>query len=334
MQTVTVKGRTFNYSHAIGKGSPGGAGFRNPVDLAFGENDDIYVLSRGSEAEPCQRVTLLTADEEFVKEFGGPGEEDGAFVWATALAIDSQGRLYLADEWLNRVTIYDKDGNFLEKWGVPGAAPGQLNGPAGLAFDSEDNLYVTENLNHRVQKFTQDGKPLAAFGSPGNGEGQLTRPWGIALDAQGDVYVADWYNHRVQKFSPDGKPLAVFGSPGSQPGELNLPSDVAVDSAGDVYVTDWWNRKVEVYDRDGARLTTFIGDAEHPSKWAQEFLDSNPDYQKARLRAKSLEPEWRFNAPVAVEITRDGLIHVVEDQRWRIQVYRKERDWVDPQFNL
>ena len=115
---------------------------------------------------------------------------------------------------------------------------------------------------------------------------------------------------------------------------MQLPSDVAVDSEGDVYVTDWWNRKVEVFNQSGERLTTFFGDATQPSKWAQQFLDSNPDYQKARMRAKSLEPEWRFHSPVAVEVGDDGLIYIVEDQRWRIQVYRKEQDWVDPQFNL
>ena len=334
MQTVMVQGRTFNYSHAIGMGTPGGAGFRNPVDLALAKNGIIYVLSRGSEAEPCQRITMLTAEQEYIKEFAGPGDGDGEFIWATSIALDGDGLLYLADEWLNRITVYDKDGNFLDKWGTAGTGAGELNGPSGVAFDSEGNLLIAENLSHRVQKFTRDGKFLGAFGSEGAEAGALTRPWGIALDSHDNVYVADWYNNRVQKFSPEGEYLTSFGSFGTEPGKLQLPSDVAVDAEGDVYVTDWWNRKVEVFNQLGERLTTFFGDAVQPSKWAQQFLDSNPDYQKARMRAKSLEPEWRFYSPVAVEVGDDGLIYIVEDQRWRIQVYRKEQDWVDPQFNL
>ena len=216
----------------------------------------------------------------------------------------------------------------------PVQAAGELNGPAGLAFDSGGNLFVTENLGHRVQKFTRDGRFLGAFGVEGAEAGALTRPWGIALDGSDNVYVADWYNNRVQKFSPEGEYFASFGSFGTEPGRLQLPSDVAVDAEGDVYVTDWWNRKVEVFNQLGERLTTFFGDAKQPSKWAQKFLDSNPDYRKARMRAKSLEPEWGFYSPVAVEVGDDGLIYIVEDQRWRIQVYRKEQDWVDPQFNL
>ena len=334
MQTVMVRGRTYNYRHAIGMGSPGGTGFRNPLDLALSKDDLIYVLSRGSEAEPCQRVTLLTTDEEFIKEFGGPGEGNGEWVWGTALALDEEGRLYLADEWLHRITIFDKEGNFLSNWGVPGSGPGQLNGPAGLAFNSRGELLVTENLNHRVQRFTPDGEYLGGFGSEGDGEGELTRPWGIAVDKYDNVFVADWSNHRIQKFSSEGGHLRTFGSYGAATGELNLPSDVAVDSEGDIYITDWWNNRVQVMDGDGEHLTTFIGNADKPSKWAQQFLDDNPDYRKARMRATNLEPEQRFYAPVAVEIGQDGSIYIVEDQRWRIQVYRKEQHWIDPQFNL
>ena len=77
-----------------------------------------------------------------------------------------------------------------------------------------------------------------------------------------------------------------------------------------------------------------IGDAEELSKWAQEAVDANPDYVKARLRVKSLEPQWRFTRPTSLEISEDGKILILDNQRARIQIYQKESDWVDPQFNL
>jgi hypothetical protein len=101
-----------------------------------------------------------------------------------------------------------------------------------------------------------------------------------------------------------------------------------------VYVTDWWNNRVAVFDPEGMPLTTFIGDAEELSKWAQEAVDANPDYVKARLRVKSLEPQWRFTRPTSLEISADGKILILDNQRARIQIYQKESDWVDPQFNL
>jgi len=334
MQTVTIQGRTYNYSHAIGRGSPAGAGFRNPVDLALGHEDKMYVLSRGSEAEPCQRVTVLSLNEEFLGEFGGPGHENGEFIWPTAIAIDSEGFVYVSDEWLNRITVFDQEGQFVRNWGNSGSNEGQLNGPAGLVFDREDNILITENLNHRVQKFSKHGKFIGSFGQHGSGFGELTRPWGVAIDSQNDIYVADWYNDRIQKFSSSGAYIRTFDEWPGDGNRLKRPSDVAVDSQGDIYITDWWNKKVEIFDSCGVHLTTFFGDALNLSKWAQHFIDSNPDYQKARMRVKSFEDEWKFNMPISVEVSADGFIYVVEDQRWRIQVYRKDLHWIEPQFNL
>jgi len=334
MQTVHVRGRVFNYSHTIGRNAVAGLGFRIPMDLALGKGKLIYVVNRGDEFQPCQHVSVVTADEEFIKDFASIGEGDGQFIWPTAITLDPAGNVYVADEWLNRITVYDKDGNYLSKWGDPGAAEGQLRSPAGMVFDGDDNLYITEELNHRVSKFTKDGKFLMSWGTEGTGPGQFQRPWGIAIDASGDIYVADWHNARIQKFTPGGQHLASFGEGLGQDKGLGMPSDVAVDGDGDIYAVDWANNRVQVYGPDGEYVTTFVGDAERLSKWAQSAVDANPDYIKARQRVKSLEAEWRFTRPTAVEINDDGQIFITDNQRGRIQVYQKEKNWVEPQFNL
>ena len=41
-----------------------------------------------------------------------------------------------------------------------------------------------------------------------------------------------------------------------------------------------------------------------------------------------------FNRPSAIEISDDGKVLITDNQRARIQIYQKEYDWVDPQFNL
>ncbi len=339
MLTRTVFGRTYTYSHCIGRGANGGTGFRIPVDVGLAPNGVAYVLNRGAEYVPSARVTKCTlgddaGQEELIHEFGSDGSEDGQFMRVTSLALDENENVYVADEWLNRISIFDKDGNFLDKWGTQGSGDGELDRPWGITFDGDGNLWVVDSGNNRVQTFTKDGKFLSEWGRGGSGDGEFNMPWGITLDAKGDVYVADWYNSRVQKFTPDGKHLMTFGAPGSGDGELRRPTGVAVDDEGDVYAVDWGTNKVHVYGPDGSYLTTFIGDAQRLPTWGEMSIDANPDMLKARKRVKSLEPEWRFYYPVSVEIDDQRRIVIVDQQRNRLHIYIKEKDYVEPQFNL
>jgi hypothetical protein len=78
-----------------------------------------------------------------------------------------------------------------------------------------------------------------------------------------------------------------------------------------------------------------VGDAQVMSKWGQQSIDANPDMMKARRRTKSLEPEFRFCFPTAVDFDPEtDRIIVADSQRNRLQIYRKVRDYVDFQANL
>ena len=46
MLTTTVAGRTWNFSHAIGRNAAAGNGFTQPVDVAAGPDGVLYVISR------------------------------------------------------------------------------------------------------------------------------------------------------------------------------------------------------------------------------------------------------------------------------------------------
>ena len=337
MLTQHIAGRVYNYSYSIGRLAVAGDGFLFPVDLALGSGGSLYVVNRGHELNSCQGLTKCTLNHELIWEDRGLGFGNGQTPWPdswpTSVALDSKENVYVSDEFANLVLIFDKDGNFLVSWGEKGSGEGELNGPSGLAFDREDNLYMVDSLNHRVQKFTKDGKFLSAWGSHGSGQGHFNMPWGISIDREGNVYVADWGNHRVQKLTPQGEYLASFGHPGTGDGELYRPASVAIDSEGDVYVADWGNNRLNIYSPDGAFITAFLGDAEELSPWALALLDANPDYLKARQRV-DLTPERLFARPVAVNVDNEGRIIVAEAARYRIQVYVKERDFVDAQFNL
>src|SRR5436309_13965888 len=50
MLTETVAGRTYDYSHNVGRGAAVGMGFNNPVAMALDADGVVYVANRGSES--------------------------------------------------------------------------------------------------------------------------------------------------------------------------------------------------------------------------------------------------------------------------------------------
>ena len=318
-----------------------------PIASACAAGDKVYVLNRQFEevldvpwnkaalyAEVCSFIMPTTPGAEvYLGTFSKYGDGDGELIWPVGIAIDSDENIYIADEWMNRISIFTNSGHFLRNWSTQG--DGEFNRTSGIAFDLNDDVYVADSLNHRVRKFTKDGGYILQFGSFGDGPGELNAPWGVAVDDEGSVYVADHKNHRAQKFDTNGEFLATFGSYGKGRGQLNRPSDVAVDPDGDVYVCDWGNDRVQVFASDGRFIASFIGDAQQLAKGHQQQVDANPDVIKARRRAYTLEPEWRFAMPTGVtfDVENSRLI-VADSQRSRVQIYNKVKNYMEPQFNL
>ena len=324
------------YDRTIGMAGMEGRGFYYPVDTAIASDGKLYVVSRSHEEQARGiRVTVCGLEGEYHGVFGSYGQGDGQFVWPTAIAIDSEDRVYVADEHLSRITIFDPSGAFLANWGVEGKGDGELRRPSSLAFDAANDLYVADHLNNRVQKFSRDGRFIAMFGEGGDGPGEFNLPWGLTVARSGAVYVADWRNDRIQEFSSDGRFVASFGESGDRDGQFRRPSSVAVDGNGYVYVADWGNHRVQVMDQEGGFVTKLRGRATL-SKWAKEFLDTNVEEAAARSRS-DLEPELEFAtpheesshveklfwAPVSVKLDKGGRLYVTESHRHRIQVYQR-----------
>ena len=314
----------------------GGRGFSFPRDMAIRGDDRIYVVSHGNPENVSNvGIQIVTLDHGFYGRIGSYGRGDGQMMLPTALALDSQDNICVADLFLQRLTTYDRDGDFVSKWGTQGSGDGEFDGPSGLIFDSDDHLLVVDHKNHRVQKFTKDGQLLSKFGSFGSGDGEFNLPWGITLDSQGHIYVADWRNDRIQKFTPDGEFVAKYGTSGDGDGQLNRPSGIAVDSDGNMYVADWGNQRMQVLAPDGSFILKLRGQATL-SAWAQEYLEANADELEARSKfvpvfevdtddphEQSARIEPYFWDPVTVVLDEQGRVYVLETVRQRFQVYQR-----------
>jgi DNA-binding beta-propeller fold protein YncE len=337
MLTTVVEGRVYDWSHAVGRNAAAGDGFNFPCSIAMASEGMLYIVSRGSENNFGSRVTKLyvgaPGEEKVQGEFCRYGTDPGRALWPNSVALDKQGNVYVSDDWLNRISAFDQDGNFLNVWGTTGSGQGQLDGPAGLAFDKDDNLYVVDSRNHRIQVFSKDGRFLASCGKLGTGPVEFNMPWGIHIDANDDVFVADWKNNRIQKLTKTGAWLLELQGEGAR--ALNHPTHVTTDPDGDIYVCDWANHKLRIYNSEGDLITSLLGDAQVMSKWGQQSLNANPDMVKMRRRVKHMEREWRFCYPAAVGYDQEqDTILVADSQRGRLQIYKKDKNYSVPQFNL
>jgi DNA-binding beta-propeller fold protein YncE len=176
----------------------------------------------------------------------------------SAVAINSDGHIYLFHRGKKPIICFDKSGEFVRAWGD------DLIGVAhGLRIDGDDNVWATDIGHHVVYKFSPTGKLLLALGTvdrPGAGRDQFNKPTDVAFGPKGVVFVSDGYeNTRVVKFEADGRYVTSWGTPGDQPGEFNLPHSIIVDKDHRVLVGDRENDRVQIFDLDGKRLGIWNG---------------------------------------------------------------------------
>ena len=195
------------------------------------------------------------------------------------VAVDSFGKVYVADYGNNMIRKISPTGDVTTLAGSITAGPAngngaaaQFNGPKGVAVDSSGTVYVADTYNHLIRKISPTGDVTTLAGSgtagPANGNGaaaQFNTPYGVAVDSSGTVYVADNFNNMIRKISPTGDVTTLAGSvtAGSADGngaaaQFNNPKGIAVDSSGTVYVTDTYNYLIRKISPTGD-VTTLAG---------------------------------------------------------------------------
>lgn len=191
----------------LGKKGVAGRGpdtFRKPSAVLVAPNGDIFVAD-GHDAEGNNRIVKLASDGRFLKEWGATGSENGEFRDPHALAMDSQGRLFVADRGNSRIQIFDQEGKHLATWT-------QFGRPSGLYIDAADALYATDSESNAgrnpgwkrgiyigsartgwVTGFIPDPEPNPDTSGTSGAEG-------VAVDGSGNVYGAEVGPKMLRKY--------------------------------------------------------------------------------------------------------------------------------------
>jgi sugar lactone lactonase YvrE len=114
----------------------------SPSAVAIATNGDIFVAD-GHDVNGNNRVVKYSKDGKFIKAWGKTGYAPGEFRSLHAIAIDSRGRVFVADRANNRIQLFDQDGKFLQIWT-------QFGQPSGIFFDDQDQIYVADSESDLV----------------------------------------------------------------------------------------------------------------------------------------------------------------------------------------
>ncbi len=124
-------------------GQPGVAGdgpdqLREPTDVVVSPEGVLFVTEGHVKNGPHARVSKFTADGKLIERFGSTGQGHLQVSAPHGIAMDTEGRLFIADRDNNRILIWDQEGNYIHQWN-------QFGRPSGVYIDHTDTIYVADS---------------------------------------------------------------------------------------------------------------------------------------------------------------------------------------------
>lgn len=182
----------------FGKHGTGDGEFLLPTDVAFAADGTIFV----SEYQGNDRVTKWSPKLEYLGAIGTEPINGARLSRPSAIEIDDDQTLWIADSCNHRIVHMTLDGKVLSTFGSFGREPGQLRYPYDVTITPDGDVLVCEYEGNRLQWFSKSGKSLRTWGHAGRAVGTLHSPWGVACAADGRIFVVDSENYRVQILDP------------------------------------------------------------------------------------------------------------------------------------
>jgi hypothetical protein len=224
-----------------------------PYALAIDKAGNVYVTGESGEGS-ANSSDFITVKYSPSGTLRWVARYDNLYDYATAIAVDTSGNVYVTGHSVRLGTAYDYttvkyDSSGIEQW--VRRHNGILNSddlPLAIAVDDSGNVYVTGEeggigfTDYATVKYNSNGvlQWKAGYNGPGNA---VDRAFAIAVDKTGNVYVTgesrnqdsddDFATIKYNSFGEEQWVIRYEGMNSSYDGAKAL----ALDSAGNVYVT-------------------------------------------------------------------------------------------------
>ncbi len=270
-----------------------------------------------------------------------------ALVGAVGALGAAQATLGAADRQLVQAPRFEVD----PMWPKPMPNHWLLGSVIGVGVDSRDHVFIIHRgdstLNQRTEagmkanppiaeccqsappivEFDPEGNLVRAWGGPGEGFTWPASNHGITIDDKDNVWIGGngAADSHILKFTHDGKFLAQIGKPGQAPNSndsthFGRVAKISFDAkAQEAYVADGYgNKRVAVLDMGTGALKRYWG-----------AYGGRPDDARLAPYDPSAPLVKQFRNPVhCAEPTNDGLVYVCDRPNDRIQVFRKNGEYV------
>ena len=217
----------------------------------------------------------------------------------SAVTVDGQGQVYVAESLNNRVRIFARNGGVL-------ATLTGLAKPVSVAVDGLGRIYVGNALKGNVTVFDSGRRELFQLGT---GDGEFSEPADIDIDSAGQVYVVDQGRHAIRVYNASGQLVRSIGIRGNGDGQLNHPSSLAIDPATSELVVLDHKQIMDTYSGgmiDGARIQFF--------NMAGAFLRGYAKFGYDKTTGQLVKP-------IAVTVDRASRVYVTDARLQKVMVY-------------
>jgi sugar lactone lactonase YvrE len=279
-EKITTVAGTGSQGYGGDGGSATAALLDSPQGLAIG-GDNLYIADTHNHRIRKLNLTTGTITTIAGSAAGFSGDNGSATAaqlnLPTALAIDSNSNLYIADTQNHRIRRLNLSSGIITTFAGNGtqgfsgddgpATAAAIDSPSGLAVDANQNLYLADTHNQRVRKIAAATGTIttvagAAAGFSGdNGAASAARlslPHGLSIDGAGNLYIADTSNHRIRRIDATTGMITTVAGDGTQnfsgdnhpatSASLDSPRATTVSASGLVTLADTANQRVRQLD--------------------------------------------------------------------------------------
>jgi len=252
---------------------------RHPTGVAISPSGAVFVSDSFADM-----ILVFSATGEYLRSFGGRGEEDGFLKYPAGSIFNSEGHYVVVENENKRAQVFTEEGQFLSHFDI--LVGEETCYPIDITMNHDNNYVILDHGNDRALVTNPEGTTIMMFG-----ENELDGPLSVVVNLNGDMIITDSYQDRIKIFDHTGKFIRCFGE-----GQLRGPSALLLGQDGIILIAD------------SDRLQFFSLDQ-----------DTDTDQPEGRL-LKALD-RYSYPSSEGLAMTNDGTLVVSDKGHGKILFY-------------